>query len=333
MEIIIDILRGIAIGLANIIPGVSGGTMALILGIYGRLLNALSALGPQTLKALGGGRQSIKNELQRLDFTFLASLGAGAALAIIASARIMTNLLEQHHDPTFGFFFGLVLASVVVPYQLIKRFSFSSIVSAALAIAMVIGLTLAMSGEDRLEAARKKAALKSATTTASSAATEGQSGGRVPEDARTMAFFVAAGAIAISAMILPGISGSFMLLLMGVYFDILVCINERQIVLLACFGLGCLAGLAVFTRFLNYLLKNFHDTTMAFLMGLVIGSLYAIWPFKSFVFADGRRIDIANIMPQALGSNEQLTIFTVIAGCLLVALFIFIEKRQKKDSA
>lgn len=333
MEIIINILRGVAIGLANIIPGVSGGTMALVLGIYERLLGALSAFGPQTIKACKGGWQSIQNELKRTDVVFLGSLGIGAGIAIVAAARVMTNLLENQHDPTFGFFFGLVLASIVVPYQLIRRINLTGIISAILAAALVVGLTLAMSGEDRLEAARKKAAIKSQTTvTLAPGVISPESTDRIPVDTRNMLFFFVAGAIAISAMILPGISGSFMLLLMGVYFDILICINERQIILLACFALGCLGGLLLFTRFLNYLLKNFHDTTMSFLLGLVGGSLYAIWPFKSFDFADGRRVDIANIIPQTFGTNEMLTLGTTIAGCAIVAMFILIEKKKKPES-
>jgi putative membrane protein len=311
--------------------------MALLLGIYERLLTAISKFGPETLKALRGGLQSTREELGRLDGAFLASLGIGAAFAIVVSARIMTGLLENHHDPTFGFFFGLVLASIVIPYRLIRQFSARVVISGVVAAVLVVGLTLAMSGEDRLEAARKKAAIKSRKVSElqlaensrgnSVAATAAAVSPRVTTDPQTMGLFFIAGIIAICAMILPGISGSFMLLLMGVYFDILICINERQILLLACFAAGATVGLLVFTRFLKYLLKQFHDTTMSFMLGLVIGSLYAIWPFKSFDFADGKRVDIANIIPASLGQNEMLTIATIVAGAALVLIFMAIEKR------
>ena len=132
MEIITNVLRGIVIGIANIIPGVSGGTMALVLGIYSRLLNAISSIGPQTLNACRNGFTAIKEELRRIDFMFLASLATGAGIAIVVSARIMTNLLENHHDPTYGFFFGLVMASALIPFRMIRKFSAGSILSVLL---------------------------------------------------------------------------------------------------------------------------------------------------------------------------------------------------------
>ncbi len=336
MEIITNVLRGIVIGIANIIPGVSGGTMALVLGIYSRLLGALSSIGPQTLNACRNGFTAIKEELRRIDFMFLASLAAGAGIAIVVSARIMTNLLENHHDPTYGFFFGLVMASALIPFRMIRKFSAGSILSGLVAAALVVGLTMAYSGEDRLEAARRKAAIKGEKIMVPASGTidiTAQNDAKFKYDGGTLAFFFLAGVIAICAMILPGISGSFMLLLMGVYFDILVCINEFQIVPLVFFATGAVIGLLVFTRFLNYLLARFHDSTMAFLVGLVIGSLYAIWPFKTFDFAAGRRIDLENIMPTAFGGNEMLTLGTVIAGCLVVWLFIWLEKKLPAPEA
>jgi putative membrane protein len=328
-DIVLTIGRGLAIGLANIIPGVSGGTMALVLGIYQRLLDAISRLGLESLKALGGGWLAIRAELQRIDAVFLAALGTGAAISIVSAARIMTHLLEQHHDPTYGFFFGLIFASIVIQYRLITRHTFATTGSAIAAVVLVIGLTLAMSGEERLQAAQKKALLKAASREQpqGSAATQLHP---ISTDAKTLAFYFVAGAIAISAMILPGISGSFMMLLMGVYFDILVCINERQIIPLGVFALGCGLGLLVFTRFLNFLLRRFHDVTMSFMLGLVLGSLYAIWPFKTFGEAGGRRVDIANFLPQTIGQNEILTLVTFLAGCALVAVFIFFETRHPK---
>jgi putative membrane protein len=119
-----------------------------------------------------------------------------------------------------------------------------------------------------------------------------------------------------------------MLLLLGVYFDVLRCVNNRQWVLLGIFALGCGVGLLLFTRLLKFLLERYHDLTMAFLLGLVIGSLWAIWPFKSFGMAGGRRVDMANILPASFGSNEALTLAAVVAGGAIVAVFIWIESRQ-----
>jgi len=326
MQIIVNLLRGFAIGVANIIPGVSGGTVALMLGIYQRLLNAIGALGSETLKALISGKAAIIAELKRTDASFLIALAAGAGAAILASARLMSYLLENFHDPTYGFFFGLVAASLVVPWRLIRRLSAGNIVSCLIAAALVIGLTLAMSGEDRLHAAQKKALIKGdiATDTAQNSVNKS-----IPTDPKNMLLFFAAGVVAICAMILPGISGSFMLLLLGVYFDLLICINERQILMLAIFAAGAATGLLVFTRFLNHLLQKHGDATMSFMLGLVIGSLYAIWPFKSFGMVAGRRVDIANIIPANFTMNEGLTVLACVVGMFIVIVFMEIEKRQK----
>ncbi|PKL44818.1 MAG: hypothetical protein CVV41_05485 [Candidatus Riflebacteria bacterium HGW-Riflebacteria-1] len=335
MQIVINLLRGFAIGVANIIPGVSGGTVALMLGIYQRLLDAISAIGPQTIKAFAAGRAGIKSELERIDAAFLVSLGIGAGLAIVASARLMSYLLETHHDPTYGFFFGLVAASLVVPWRLVKRLAPGNVISCLVAIALVVGLTLAMSGEDRLQAAQKKALIKSATsaTPADSTTPAGQTTKMsVSTDSSNILLFFVSGIVAICAMILPGISGSFMLLLIGVYFDILLCINERQIFMLAVFAAGAATGLLLFTRLLKYLLQRYADATMSFLLGLVLGSLYAIWPFKSFGMVAGRRVDVANIMPDSFAANEGLTLLAFALGLAVVIIFMVIESRQKRPS-
>lgn len=335
MQIIINLLRGFAIGVANIIPGVSGGTVALMLGIYQRLLTALGAIGPQTLKAFTAGKTALIVELRRIDAIFLITLGAGAGLAIVASARLMSYLLENQHDPTYGFFFGLVAASLIVPWRLIRRFSFSRILSCLIAISLVVGLTLAMSGETRLQNEQKKAQIKGrAAQTSTSMNDNVKSDGtlQVEQDSPTMLLFFVAGIVAICAMILPGISGSFMLLLMGVYFDILICINQLQLLLLAIFAAGALTGLLIFTRLLSYLLEKHGDLTMSFMLGLVIGSLYAIWPFKSFAMVAGRRVDIANIWPAQFSANEGLTLLSCMFGIALVIGFMVIEKRQNSPA-
>jgi putative membrane protein len=326
-----DLLRGVAIGLANIIPGVSGGTMALILGIYQRLITAIGNLGSKTLTAPFRGMAALKDELKRIDALLLILLAVGALGIIVAVARVMPYLLDKQHDPTYGLFFGLVLVSVVVPYRMIKRKGVGVVIACIAALALVVGLTMALSGEERLASAQKKASMKAAA-----AAKVVEDGGkpvaadRVPQDAATIAIFFAAGAIAISAMILPGISGSFMLLLLGVYFDVLAAVNNRQFVLLAAFAAGCGIGLLLFTKLLKFLLDRYHDLTMGFLLGLVMGSLWAIWPFKSFGMAGGKRVDMDNVLPAGFGQNELITLGTVVAGGAIVAVFIWIEIRQSK---
>lgn len=345
MQLILHLLRGVAIGLANIIPGVSGGTMALILGIYGRLIKAIRNVGSKTFTCVFRGKDAFIEEMKRIDAVMIGAIMIGAMVAVVGSAKLLVYLLNKHHDPTYGFFFGLVIVSVIVPYKMIKKVGPGAIVAGLLGIALVVGVTVGLSGEKRVESARQKAAMKAAKAkakaTAAAAATAGgakkaavtKKKYSVAVDARSIILFLIAGAVAISAMILPGISGSFVLLLMGVYFDVLACINERNFVLLGIFALGCLIGMAVFSRLINFALERFHDATLAFLSGLVLGSLYAIWPFKSFAVVAGQRVDKANILPATFGGNEILTIGTVVAGAAIVGVFVWIEAKQEKRRA
>ena len=370
IQIMVNLLRGVAVGIANIIPGVSGGTMALILGIYQRLITAIGNLGPGTVKALFKGREAFLEEMRRVDLVFLGTLGVGAMVTIVVVAGGMRYLLMEQHDPTYGFFFGLVLVSVVVPYRMIERKSAGAMVAALLAVVLVVGLTMAMSGEERLTSARDKQCLKMARAHSKAmlkggdaaaaakplpavcdAVVQQNKGKKVSMDVGQLVFFFLAGAIAISAMILPGISGSFMLLLMGIYFDMLNCINTVRVgvtarqwgeitepaVLLAVFALGCLLGLLLFTRLLKFLLQRFHDVTLAFLTGLIVGSLYAIWPFKHPAFAipgdPTTRVDMHNILPAGVTSNELLTLMAVLAGAAIVGGFVWYEIKQNKAEA
>ncbi len=325
MEIFSNILRGMAIGIANIIPGVSGGTMALMLGIFERLLSAISNINWQFLKNAVFSPRNFFKSCREADMGFLISLGAGAGISIIAIARIMEYLLTAYHDPTYGFFFGLVLASAVFPFRLIQKISGSAIAGFVVAVIIVVALSIMMTGPERLEIEQKKAKIKAETMV-----TAGAKSKQVSEELKNLFYFAFSGSIAISAMILPGISGSFMMLLLGIYFDLLVCINQKQLLPLAFFASGCLIGLAAFSRLLKFMLKNFHDQTMSFLLGLVFGSLYAIWPFKEFGFAGNKRIDLGNIFPASIGTNEQLTIVATLSGLAIVVIFILVDKKLTK---
>jgi putative membrane protein len=338
MRIIIDLLRGVSIGLANIIPGVSGGTMALILGMYERLIKAVRNISARTIVSPLKGKQVFIEEMKRVDALFLGCIGVGAIVAVVAAAKLLVYLLNHQHDPTYGFFFGLVLVSVVVPFRMLKKVGPIVILTAILGTGAVVGVTVALSGEKRVESAKKKVALKAKKEAAKKKAakdgnTKVEKKYSVTPDAGNLVMFLIAGAVAISAMILPGISGSFVLLLMGVYFDVLACINERNAVMLGVFAVGCLLGLALFTRLINFLLERFHDATVSFLGGLVIGSLYAIWPFKTFEIVANQRVDKDNILPTGFGQNELLTIATTLAGCFIVGVFVVIEIRQEKRRA
>ena len=341
MKILRTFCTGFVIGVANIIPGVSGGTMALVLGIYERLLTAINNISPATAFAVLGllrfNKQALvrfREEMKKVDILFLIIIFAGAIVAIMALAQLMTYLLIHRHDPTYGFFFGLVFISVWAPYKLIKKKSASVLIAGLIAFGILLTFSY-IAAEAMVEKTLGKQAIEmqqsqlSATPDAqleviTTAPEEEKPGLSLSRGV----FFFFAGAISISAMILPGISGSFVLLLMGGYFDMLRAIAELNWLQIIIFSVGCLLGLLLFTRLLSYLLKKFPDITMGFLVGLVLGSLYAIWPFKATQIVGGEVVYLNSILPQTFGMNEILTILTFIAGALIVMLFFKLEKKN-----
>ena len=332
MDYFKDILKGAVIGVANIIPGVSGGTMALVLGIYERLIDAIHNISLNTITAtLGLVRLNkpafarFKEEMIRIDALYLIRIATGALAAIVALAKLMTYLLQTWHDPTYGFFFGLVLVSALVPLKLIKQKNVLIAVIACIAAAGIVTLSHSLSGEKMVEKARVKHELQERGLPAEIMELNppDQTSGMVLK----MVHVFAMGAVAISAMILPGISGSFLLILMGGYFDILRAIASRDLAVLGIFALGCLAGMILFSRFLDYLLHRWHDQTMAFLLGLVLGSLWIIWPFKSSVTVGGETVYLNNAIPASFAASELYTIVTFAAGACIVIFLLWIEKR------
>lgn len=326
-----DVLRGMVIGVANIIPGVSGGTLALVLGIYERLIGAVHKISLQTVLTVLGllkcnkkSWDNFKVELVRIDAYFLISILVGAILAIGLLAKLMTYFLEHFHDPTYGFFWGLVTISAWVPFKLIKKHSLISVVAALIATLGVIGLTYSISDESKINREQIKYELKLQKTNAQySQPTEKSS-----HSPAQLLYVVLAGAVAISAMILPGISGSFLLLLMGTYFTILKAITTFDILTLAAFSLGCFIGVLVFTRLINFALKKWYDVTISFLLGLVFGSLIAIWPFKNTAAVGGEIIYLSNKWPTSFGGNEIMTILATLVGGLIVWVCIVIENKK-----
>ena len=261
LTMISTILKGAVLGLAMIIPGVSGGTMALVLGIYERLIRALRGFSLSTLRSASGllcgpGKKSKAATLwSSHDMSFLAVLLVGALLSIFAFSHLVEDLLSTHPKPTYGFFFGLVAASIIFPFRLAERKSMVELCCAIGAIALTIALTT--SRTDTLQDL------------------EGD-----PYSLANCARFAICGLLASSAMLLPGISGSFILLLLGIYQEVLTILNNRDYLLLSIFTAGCLLGLALFARVIHFLLNRYHSPTMAFLGGLMAGSLWELWPFR-----------------------------------------------------
>ena len=333
--------NGFLIGIANIIPGMSGGTLALVLGIYERLIGALRRIGFSTVKKLLGTVRLKKRafaeagaELRRIDFGFLALLGIGAIAALLLTSKLIVYLLNNHHDATYGFFSGLILVSILIPLRMLKGFGWKESLMLLIAVVLILSLSVGM-GEKQLERVAYKTG---------DGVTAGDNAGRtsVFPTYWELGLFFGSGALAISAMILPGISGSFLMLALGVYFPLLTAINTLiegipgllkgaltesmlgSLLILAFAALGCLFGLLAFTRLLNYLLERYRNLTIAFLIGLMVGSLYGLWPFREFSMIDGERIDTAHILPQ-LDVNLFITVGAFLIGGGIIILFTRLE--------
>ncbi len=322
-------VNGFLIGIANIIPGMSGGTLALVLGIYERLITALRNIGTSTAKRLLSiftfrkkAFLDFQDELRRIDFGFLMILGIGAVAAVLVSSNLIVYLLNFHHDATYGFFFGLVLTSILIPARMLKGFSWRELLVLFAAVALLVFA----------EEFKKSAA---GLTSESDKGLEVSIG--------TLAIFFGCGALAISAMILPGVSGSFLLLAFGVYFPLVTAIKDfmedvptlfkgdisppilSNGLILAIFAIGCLFGLLAFTRLLNFLLARFRNLTIAFLMGLMVGSLYGLWPFRASVTVGEKHYDTAHLLPQ-LDMNLLITVCVFLIGCGIILGFSRLEK-------
>lgn len=329
MDTLRHIINGFLIGIANIIPGMSGGTLALVLGIYERLINALRNIGISTAKSairLLSLRQeaysSFQDELRNIDFKFLFLLCVGAFASVVLSSKIIVYLLSSHHDVTYGFFFGLVFTSILIPVRMLNGFRWKEFLVLLFAIGLIVSI-------EEL----KKNAANSAIA----------SGDEFETSLATYGLFFICGALAISAMILPGISGSFLMLAFGVYFPLVTAIKDTidgffsilkggtiqpildNILLLSIFAIGCLSGLLLFTRLLNLLLKRYRNLTTAFLIGLMVGSLYGLWPFRASLTVGDKHYDTTHLLPE-LNMNLLITLSVFLVGCVIILWFSRFEK-------
>ncbi|MDA1028297.1 MAG: DUF368 domain-containing protein [Bacteroidetes bacterium] len=240
--------QGLAIGVANVIPGVSGGTMALVFGIYEKLIALLSDLFKVLLALLKLDIPEAKRLLSGVPWAFLIILGVGILTAPVAGAAYIPGLLETWPEHSRSLFFGLILGTIPIPWLRIRTKHYNQFIILLVSTAFSFWIV----------------SLPFATVT----------------DPSLIAVFFSA-MLAISAMILPGISGSFVLLVMGMYGPIFAAIDARNIPVVLVFALGCGVGLGSFALALKALLARAHDSTMAALVGLMIGSLRALWPWLS----------------------------------------------------
>jgi len=323
-------VKGMIVGVANIIPGVSGGTLALILNVYEPMIEGIHNISWQTVvkffKLFTFKKEAFKEfgeEMKNIRAGLLILVLGGAVLSIKLFSALMEYLILNHQAPTFGFFFGLIIISIFIPFRMIKKINFKVVLALVIAIALIFGLSMMETDEGKINKEEQKIMMD-------------EQGVTVSEENSILdyAYLALCGAVAVSTMIVPGVSGSFVLLLMGKYFDVLEAVDSFNFPILIAFGIGLVFGLLLFSRFLNFLLKKHHDTTMGFLTGLVIGSLWAIWPFKELhTLSSGEVITLSNMMPSALGTNELISIGTIIAGMAIVVVMILIERRNKRKEA
>ena len=286
-------LKGIAMGAADVVPGVSGGTIAFISGIYEELLGSISSVNLSLLKSLK--KEGFKAAWKQVNGSFLLSLFIGIFISIVSLAKAIKYLLENEPILLWSFFFGLVLASIIYIAKQITNWNFISI------IALVLGAFLAYY-----------------ITTLNPLVTENSS----------MLFMFFAGVIAICAMILPGISGAFILVLLGAYQPILAAVNDRDLKTVAAVGLGAIVGLLSFSKVLKWLFANYKNYTLAALTGFIIGSLNKIWPWKETLTwrTNSQGIEVAlneqSISPFSFNGEAQLLLSIVLAfvGFLLILL-------------
>lgn len=300
--------KGLAMGAADVVPGVSGGTIAFISGIYDELLRSIARVPEATLSLLRG---RIRDAWQMANATFLLVLLCGIMTSILSFARLITYLMAQHPIPLWSLFFGLILVSTYVVGREIGRWNWTRVLSFVLGLAFAYWITVAAPM---------------------------QWGSDLP------ALFLA-GAIAICAMILPGISGSFILLLLGLYSVVLGAVKELDLLVLAVFASGCLVGILSFARLLSWLLSRWRDLSLAFLTGLMLGSLNKVWPWKEVVCwrldSKGEQVPLleSNLLPGQFadisGQDPQLLLAVVLAvgGIALVLGLEWLASRLSADSA
>ena len=279
-EIILIFLKGLFMGSADIVPGVSGGTIALITGIYERLISAISSIRFSFLKPLlKGNFTDFKEKLiEEIDFELFIPLILGIGIAFISLAKVISYLLDTHTAYTFSFFLGLILASAYILYTKLDNFNIKLIIISIIGIILsyiFVGLN------------------------------------PIATNHSLVVIFIS-GLIAICAMILPGISGSFLLLLLVQYQYMLNALNSRNLIEIFVFGIGAVIGILGFSKLLNYLLERYESATMAFLIGIMVGTL---------------RLPVMKITATIQGSWIPCIILALIAFALIIVL----EKKFKKE--
>lgn len=299
------VLKGMGMGAADVVPGVSGGTIAFITGIYEELVHSIKNINYATISTIW--KQGIPAFWKALNGSFLLSVIGGILISVLTLARLLEYLLINHPVLIWSFFFGLIIGSAIFIARSIERWNAGTVISllAGIAVAWVI------------------TSITPAETT------------------EAIWFIFLSGALAICAMILPGISGSFILLLLGKYQFILNALNEGRISIIAVLLTGALVGIISFSHLLSWLLRKFHHLTIAVLSGFMIGSLNKIWPWKITVeqYLDSHGVAQPlvqkNVLPgrfaSELATDPQVlwAVLLAAAGFLLIFVFEGISRNGK----
>lgn len=247
-QYIANFLKGMGVGSANVIPGVSGGTIALITGIFERLIDALKSLNLTAIKLFFTGK--FKEFAKHTDLWFLVSVGSGVVVAILTIARLFEFMFENYPIYLWSFFFGMILVSIYYVGITIEKFNWKVIVSFIIGTAIALFIAF----------------------------------GTPAKENSNFIYLVICGAVATCSMILPGLSGSFVLVLMGNYQLIMIdAVNDLNLKILLPVVLGGVVGLLAFSHLLSWIFKNYRDITIAVLTGFILGSMPIIWPWKNDV--------------------------------------------------
>ncbi|PLX14140.1 MAG: DUF368 domain-containing protein [Marinilabiliales bacterium] len=306
MNYFIYLLKGIAVGVANIIPGVSGGTIALITGIFERLINSIKSFGLGAARLLFTGK--FKEFAKKTDFAFLVSLFAGVILAIVLLAKLFDFLFTNYPVYIWAYFFGLVLASVYFVGKTIEKVNSSVVVIFIIGTLTAIGLSL------------------------------------VNPAAENSSFFylIICGVVAVCSMILPGLSGSFVLILMGNYQLVAIdAINNKDLDILLPVLIGAVGGLIAFSHILSWVFKRYKNQTIAILTGFILGSLNVLWPWKeveylqdsmgNIIIKEGEAViaKYISVIPDGFSTEVIFAIFFMLIG---IASITTIELLASKKS-
>ena len=286
-------------GAADVVPGVSGGTMALILGIYQRLLVAIRSFDLALLRLVAAGR--FRDAAKHIDIVFLIPLGAGIVAAILFFTRIISLplLVRDHPEQVYALFFGLIVGSIAVLLRMLgpMRLRDMTCLVAGTLLGLVVVTVVPV---------------------------------ETPDDAW---FIFLSGALAICAMILPGISGSFILLLLRKYEHVFNAIGRFDFAVILPFALGAITGLMVFSRLLVWMLKHHYRVTLTTIVGMLVGSLWILWPFQArdYTLIRGMQklVHSTPIWPAELGSGETLAIALCAVGFVAVVIIDMVARRKR----